>query len=318
MIERLSSLSFGQPFWLLLLLLVPLVAMLQGQVGRAAAVRYSAVRIIRKISTPVRRKPGRWLHSLGLLALILCVIAMARPRIEAGSSPDKKQGVDIVFCVDVSGSMDVEDFIYQGMPISKRKALVMAIKEFVDKRPNDRFGMIGFAGSTYLMSPLTLDGEWIKSVLEEIQTKSQTAIGEGIVSSVQLLKESKSPSKVIVVVSDGANNAGIPPVEAAELARRDKIRIHSIEIMQQKNVKPDNAQGSMGQVAARTGGLYFQAASLNNIMAVYRQIDQMEKTDFEQKKFRVYDELFSWLIFPAFALFSLRWIGGHTLWLRVP
>ncbi len=318
MIERLTAFSFGQPFWLVLLLLVPLAMWLRGGPGRVEAVPYSAVSIIRRVGLPVRRGPGAWLRHLGLVALGLCALAMARPRIDAGESPDAKNGVDIVFCVDVSGSMDTKDFPYKGGKVSKRDAYIMAIGELVDRRPNDRFGMIGFAGDTYMLSPLTIDGEWIKDVLKEIRLVAWTAIGEGILSSVDLLKDSKARSKIIIVTSDGGNNFGISPLEAAEVAAKEKIRVYTVQFMSPKQVGSANANSLMGRIAAKTGGMYFQAASLESIVSIYGEIDKLEKTKFKQKQSRMYDELYPWLVTSAFLVLLVGWIGGNTLWLRVP
>ena len=318
MIERLTAFSFGQPFWLVLLLLVPLAMWLRGGPGRVEAVPYSAVSIIRRVGLPVRRGPGAWLRHLGLVALGLSAVAMARPRIDAGESPDAKNGVDIVFCVDVSGSMDTKDFPYKGGKVSKRDAYIMAIGELVDRRPNDRFGMIGFAGDTYMLSPLTIDGEWIKDVLKEIRLVAWTAIGEGILSSVDLLKDSKARSKIIIVTSDGGNNFGISPLEAAEVAAKEKIRVYTVQFMSPKQVGSANANSLMGRIAAKTGGMYFQAASLESIVSIYGEIDKLEKTKFKQKQSRMYDELYPWLVTSAFLVLLAGWIGGNTLWLRVP
>ena len=318
MIERLTAFSFGQPFWLVLLLLVPLAMWLRGGPGRVEAVPYSAVSIIRRIGFPVRRGPGAWMRHLGLVALGLSALAMARPRIDAGESPDAKNGVDIVFCVDVSGSMDTKDFPYKGGKVSKRDAYIMAIGELVDRRPNDRFGMIGFAGDTYMLSPLTIDGEWIKDVLKEIRLVAWTAIGEGILSSVDLLKDSKARSKIIIVTSDGGNNFGISPLEAAEVAAKEKIRVYTVQFMSPKQVGSANANSLMGRIAAKTGGMYFQAASLESIVSIYGEIDKLEKTKFKQKQSRMYDELYPWLVTSAFLVLLAGWIGGNTLWLRVP
>lgn len=318
MMEELRTISFGQPWWLLLLLLVPVVAWLNGQMGKAPAVRYSALGILREISAPVRRHPGAWLKRLGLVTLTLCIVAMARPRRDLGQSPDRREGVDIVFCVDVSGSMDQRDFPHATGRISKREANILAIADFVDRRPNDRFGMVGFAKDTYILSPLTIDGNWIKDVLKEIELKAWTAIGEGIETSVNLLKDSPSKSKIIVVTSDGGNNYGVSPLEAAQSAARDKIRVYTVQFMSPNKVGAGNANSLMAQIAARTGGMYFQTSSLDSMVSIYRQIDQLEKSRFEQKQFRLYDELFPWLVAPALGILLVSWLGGNTLWLRVP
>lgn len=318
MIERLASFSFGQPFWLILLLLVPLAAWLRGRKGPAEAVPYSAVSLIRQIGVPLRRSPRAWLRYFGLAALALCIVAMARPRFDVGESPDGRNGVDIVFCVDVSGSMDTKDFPYKSGKVSKRDAYIMAIGNLVDRRPNDRFGMIGFAGDTYILSPLTIDGEWIKDVLKEIRLQAWTAIGEGILSSVDLLKNSKARSKIIIVTSDGGNNYGISPLEAADVAAKEKIRVYTVQFMSPRQVGTANANSLMGRIAAKTGGMYFQAASLESIVSIYGEIDKLEKTKFQQKQSRMYEELFPWLILSAFLVLLAGWIGGNTVWLRVP
>lgn len=318
MIEALKSFGFGQPLWLLLLPLVPLVAWLHGQMGKSPAIRYSALSILREISGPVRRHPGAWQRRLALLCLALCIVAMARPRRDIGRSPDRRNGVDIVFCVDVSGSMDQKDFPHGAQKISKREASILAISDFVDRRPNDRFGMVGFAKDTYILSPLTIDGNWIKDVLKEIQLKAWTAIGEGILTSIKLVKDSPAKSKIIVVTSDGGNNYGISPLDAAQEASKENIRVYTVQFMPPNQLSARNSNSLMAQIAARTGGMYFQTSSLDSIVSIYRQIDQLEKTKFEQNQTRLYDELFPWFLLPALGILLAGWIGGNTLWLRVP
>lgn len=316
--DRLFAFSFGQPWWLVLLLLLPLAAWLRGRAGVVEAVPYSALSIIRSIGVPSRRSPGAWLRNLSLVALGLCAIAMARPRFDVGESPDGRNGVDIVFSVDVSGSMDTKDFPYKGGKVSKRDAYIMAINDFVDRRPNDRFGMIGFAGDTYILSPLTIDGNWIKDVLKDIQLQAWTAIGEGIVSSVDLLKKSPAKSKIIIVTSDGGNNFGISPLEAADMAAKEKIRVYTVQFMSPRQVGTGNANSLMSKIASKTGGMYFQAASLESIVSIYGEIDKLERTKFQQKQSRMYEELFPWVVLGAFVTVLGGWIGGNTIWLRVP
>ena len=318
MMDQLPAFSFGQPWWLLLLVLVPLAAWLHGRQSSAEAVPYSALSILRRIGAPVKRSPGAWLRHVSLVALGLCAIAMARPRLDVGESPDARNGVDIVFCVDVSGSMDTKDFPTKTGKISKRDAYILAINDLVDKRPNDRFGMIGFAGDTYILSPLTIDGNWIKDVLKEIRLQAWTAIGEGIVSSIDLLKQSKAKSKIIIVTSDGGNNYGISPLEAADLAAKEKIRVYTVQFMSPRSVGSANANSLMSRIAGKTGGMYFQAASLESIVSIYGEIDRLERTKFKQKQSRMYDELFPWVVLSAFVTVLGGWVGGNTIWSRVP
>lgn len=320
MMDRLLTFQFGQPWWLLLLGLLPALAWLQGRRGPSGAVRYSSVGILQKLGVAPRTAAGQWMKALTILALGLLVLALARPRVARGDSDDKKEGIDIVLCIDLSGSMEEKDFSYQGRNIPRSKALNMALNEFVTNRPNDRFGIIGFAADTYLVSPLTTDGDWIKGMLDFVKSDLYgTAIGEGIAASVDLLAEAKGKSKVIVVATDGENNAGRPPPEAAEIAKKSNIRVHSLRIAPLRTVGADSAVKSvLSEVAEKTGGLYFQAADLNSMMDVYRQIDKMEKSRFEQKKYRVFDELYLWFVVPAALLILIVWIGRHTLWSRLP
>lgn len=320
MTDRLLTFQFGQPWWLLLLGLIPLLAWLQGRRGQVAAVRYSSVGILQKLGALPQSAAGRWKRRLALIALGLLVVALARPRVEKGDTDDKREGIDIVLCIDLSGSMEAEDFVYEGKKIPRSKALNLALDEFVTKRPNDRFGIIGFATDTYMVSPLTTDGEWIKGMLAFVKANLPgTAIGDGIASSVELLKEAKGSSKVIVVATDGENNAGRPPKAGAEIARANGVRVHTLRIAPLRSVTADSAvRSALGEVAELTGGLYFQAADLNSMFDVYRQIDKMEKSRFEQKRYRVFDELFFCFAIPAGLLLLAGWIGGQTIWSRLP
>lgn len=320
MTDRLLTFHFAAPWWLLLLVLVPLLAWLQGRRHHAAALRFSSVGILQKLGAKPLTAAGRWRRRLVLAALTLIVLALARPRIEQGDTDDRREGIDIVLCIDLSGSMEAEDFVFEGRKIPRSKALNLALNEFVSKRPNDRFGIVGFATDTYMVSPLTTDGDWIRNMLGVVKSNLPgTAIGEGIVSSVELLKEAKGSSKVVVVATDGENNQGRAPKDGAEVARAGGVRVHTLRIAPLRSVTADSAvKSAMGQVAEMTGGLYFQAADLNSMFDVYRQIDKMEKSRFEQKRYRVFDELYPWFALPAGILMLLGWVGGNTLWSRLP
>jgi len=318
--ERLLHFQFGEPWWLLLLALIPLLAWPQGRKGAPAAVRYSSMDVLRAIGATPLSNAGQWVRRLTLAALALLVLALARPRIEKGDTDDRREGIDIVFCIDLSGSMASKDFILNGEHIARSQALKLALDDFVKNRPNDRFGIVGFASGTFLVSPLTTDGDWIKTMLEVVKADmGGTAIGDGIAASVDLMRTAHGKSKVIVVATDGENNAGRPPIEGAELARASGVRVHTLRIAPLRTVSADSAVKSvLSAVAEKTGGQYFQAADLKSMFDVYRQIDKMEKTKFEQKRYRVYDELYLWFVLPGLALILVAWIGGNTKWLRLP
>lgn len=316
--ERLLTFQFAQPWWLLLLALVPLRVWLRGKPGLSAGLSYSSLAILRNIGGAVRRNPGRWHGVAGDAAMALMIFALAAPRIEQGQSSDNKEGIDIVFSIDISGSMGAP-VDYLNKQISKSEAIRLAINDFVDNRPNDRFGMIGFAYDSWLMSPMTLDGAWIKSVMENRKkylagtTGSGTAVGNGILAGLELLEKARGPSKVIVLATDGENNAGIAPLTAAEQARKDNVRVYTL------GMGFDGPPADfLKQIAEKTNGAFFAIASTSGLREACRQIDRLEKSKFDQNKFRVYTELYPWFVLAAFFILLADLAGRHTLWMRVP
>ncbi|MFA7345260.1 MAG: VWA domain-containing protein [Terrimicrobiaceae bacterium] len=323
--ERLLTFQFAQPWWLLLLLLVPLRVWLRGKPGTTAGLAFSSVAILRDIGGVIRRNPGRWRRVPEDAAFALMIMALAAPRIEQGSSNDKREGIDIVFAVDISGSMG-GGVSENGKLISKAEAMRLAVNDFVDSRPNDRFGMVGFAYDTWMMSPMTLDGNWIKEVLKNNRkhlagaSGSGTAVGNGILGGVELLKKAKGPSKIMVLATDGESNAGIAPMKAAEEARKAGIRIYTLGMG-----FGGGANNFLKDIADKTGGAFFSVAnstrineSSSGLREACRQIDRLERSKFEQKKFRVYSELFPWFVLAAMGILLADLVGRHTLWMRVP
>lgn len=318
--SQLATFHFGEPWWLLLLGLLPLCGWLMGRKVHRPALVFSGFSVLRKIDAARNGAPGRWAFASTLLAMLLIVLAVARPRVEQGAGEDHREGIDIVLCIDLSGSMEEKDFFFEGEQIPRSRALNLVLKEFVEKRPTDRFGIIGFASGTFLVSPLTGDGEWVKSMLDYVRADMPgTAIGDGIAASVELLREAKGKSKVVIVATDGDNNAGRPPREAAEMARAENVRVHALRLAPIRSAHVELAlKGVLAEVAETTGGVAFQAADLDSLQGVYRQIDRMERVRADELRFRVYDELFPWFLLPAAFLLLLPWIAKQTLRLRIP
>lgn len=314
------SFSFGQPLWLLLLPVLAWWFRRLGKNGPAAAVAHSSTGLLVSLGARRRGGPGRILRSLQAAAAVLFVFALARPRVPQGEQSDPNTGVEIVLAVDCSGSMDTRDFALGSNKVSRRDALLKAISEFVDGRGHDRIGMMGFAKDTYLLSPMTTDGNWIKDVFGLVVLKNTgTAIGDGLISSVNMFEGSEAPSKIIIIVTDGMNNAGANPLDAAEYARTKGIRVYALEIMNLRSIKTSNTAASpLGQVATRTGGQYFQAANTEALVQIYREIDRMEKRPFDETKNMLYDELFLWLVIPGFCLLLFERIAANTFWMRLP
>lgn len=315
-----SAFGFGQPWWFLFLPLLIWWYWRRGKSGPAAAITHSSTGLLLRLGTPRRTGPGKILRSLRLAALILFLVALARPRVPQGEQNDPDTGIEIVLAVDCSGSMGTQDFVLGSKKISRRDALLKAISEFVDGRGHDRIGMIGFAKDTYLLSPMTTDGNWIKDVFNLVVLKQTgTAIGDGLLASLRMFDGSQAPSKVIILVTDGMNNSGSNPLDAAEEARKKGVRVYALEIMNLRGIKTANAAASpLAQLATKTGGQYFQAANTEALIQIYHQIDRMEKRPFEQSRNMLYDELYLWALIPGACLLLFGLIASHTFWMRLP
>ncbi|MFZ4600664.1 MAG: VWA domain-containing protein, partial [Terrimicrobiaceae bacterium] len=281
----LMAFGFGQPWWLLLLPVLAWWFWRLGRSGPTAAITHSSTGLLASLGRPRYGGPGQVLRSILFASLALFILALARPRVPQGEQSDPDTGVEIVLAVDCSGSMGTEDFVLGTKKISRRDALLKAISEFVDGRGHDRIGMIGFAKETYLLSPMTTDGNWIKDVFKLVTLKAGTAIGDALVTSVRMFDESQAPSKVIILVTDGENNSGCNPLDAADYAKKKSVRVYALEIVNIGGIKTSNVGAKpLAQVATKTGGQYFQAANTEALVQIYQQIDRMEKSPFEQNK----------------------------------
>ncbi|WP_309384426.1 vWA domain-containing protein [Cerasicoccus frondis] len=316
----LTMFSFGQPWWLLLLLLLPpLVWLLQGK-GKPPSVGYSSTELLRKSSRTARLGPRGWLWFIRLAILCFAIIALARPRLENSETKDQRYGIDVVLVCDISNSMRLPSFEKNGKKLTRTEALIDAVDAFVEERPKDRTGLVGFAAHVYRLTPLTTDASWLPEVLRQIENQGGTAIGEGMLEGIRMLNESKdAESRVMIVVSDGYNTLGIDPVEAAELAREEGIRVHSIRITDFQNVAGSSVgQGTLEKVARTAGGISASATSAQGLIDIYKQIDRLEKGKIETKKTRLFDEIYSWPLTIASLLGLFELIAMSTFWIRLP
>jgi Ca-activated chloride channel family protein len=214
--------------------------------------------------------------------------------------------------------MTEKDFHLKGKQVSRAEALADVVEKFVKKRPNDRIGIIGFAKGPYLVSPLTLDHEWVITALHQIVQSKGTAIGEAIVASVHFLrKASVDRSRIIIVVSDGKNTAGRKPLEVAPFAKKEGVRIYSIAIGPERLSGHQLSEDEMLKVTKLTGGQFFQANDTHALQSVYDMIDLLEKKRFVQKRYQSYEELHPWLALAALGI-VLGQIGSQALRRRIP
>jgi len=268
---------------------------------------------------------------LRLLALAFFIVALARPRnVEVSKKTKSNRGIDIVMAIDVSASMLAKD-----LKPNRLEALKDVATDFVNRRPNDRIGIVVYAGESFTQTPITSDKEIIKRTISEIkwgQLDGGTAIGMGLGSAVNRLKESEAKSKVIILLSDGENNAGfIDPKTATELAKELEIKVYTIGIgtngtalfpysrdprtgqLQFRNLPVKIDEELLKYIANETTGKYFRATDNTKLKEIYDEIDKLEKTKVEEFKYYNYQEKYRFLVFIGLALLALEFLLRNTL-----
>ncbi len=312
-----DQLQFANPWALLALLLLPVIAWWLGKRGPLPSITVPSLAALKGLGRVPRRHAGSWRWVLPLTILTLLCLALARPRLPRGDLPDPTKGIDIMLTLDFSRSMAEQDFHIAGKRTSRRAALEKVVTEFVNKRPHDRVGIVCFARSPFLVSPLTLDHEWALNSLRETDYATGTAIGEGIASSSQFLKRNSQRSKVIILVTDGQNMLGRQPLQVAPMLLRDGIRLYSVLIGPEIVTPSAAARHELNRASRITGGQFFQARDTDNLEKVYGLIDQLEKRALLQKHYVAWQELFPWVVAAAFGLLIVEF-GSRELWRRIP
>ncbi len=322
---------FFYPELLWLLALLPLLALIKGRRGPAPALLFSTTAIAATLARGRRTSPGRMLTAIRLLALGLLIIALARPQMGNSTTEIKASGIDILLAVDVSGSMRALDFTLHGSPADRLDVVKSVVGQFIDARPNDRIGLVAFAGKPYLVSPLTLDHDWLRKRLEALSigmVEDGTAIGSAIGSGINRLREKDAKSRIMILLTDGMNNAGkIPPQVAAEAAETLKIKIYTIgagtrgeapmpitDAFGRKRLvraKVDIDENTLTKVAQMTGARYFRATDTQSLEKIYDEINSMETTTRTIKNFEHYRELFPVFVLAALLLFGLELLRDH-------
>lgn len=333
-----GAFEFANPWMLLGLLLIPLVALLQGGKGAAPAIVFSSLKPLQEHGRVRRSRRGGWLTSLLLLALALLVTALARPRQGKTISQVQASGIDIMLALDVSGSMQAEDFTIGGERANRLEVVKQVTKKFIEERPNDRIGIVCFAGRPYLVSPLTLDHGWLLANLERVKiglVEDGTAIGSAIASSANRLKEKEAKSKIVVLLTDGDNNAGkVTPLTAAEAAKALGIKVYTIgagtrgfapmPVQDQfgrrlyRNVKVDVDEDTLTKIADLTNAKFYRATDTKTLGQIFEQIDKLEKSTVELNQYTQYRELFPWFLAAGFVVLALQSVLAQTIGRRLP
>jgi Ca-activated chloride channel family protein len=315
-----SGFRLADPFWLLLLLLLPLLAYWRGRPGARAALRFPSRRLLGPAARPAWFRPGAWLSVFRFLALALLILALSRPQLPKSESREDARGINVVLALDFSGTMRTRDFLLDGRRVSRSDGLKRICSEFIRSRPNDRLGLVSFDRDAYLSGPLTLDHEWLLERLKLEENGTGTAVGSALAVAAQHLQRHTNETRVVILMTDAENiSAGPAPETVAEAVAPLGIRIHVIQLLSPDEATPPNDLSAyLTRAAARTGGEYFRVRHGQHLRAVYRQIDTLEKQKLSEQRIRGYRELFPWLAIPALGLLGLELILAHTRWRRLP
>lgn len=331
---------FAFPWALYLLLLLPVLIFISGKImpGRTSSIRFSSKKLAEGIYPSLRARISGKLIYLRAVALSLIIVALARPQSMTEETKIYVEGLDIILALDVSTSMRALDFFLTGRRVDRLEAVKSIVSDFIDKRNNDRIGIVAFAGVAQTICPPTLDHDWLRENLERVEIgmlEDGTAIGTGIAASLNRLKDSPTKEKIVILLTDGRNNAGrISPLAAAEAARALGIRVYTIgvgtkdevpfpfkdmfgnTVIQYVQIPIDEEM--LREISDISGGVYFPASDSAQLHKIYSRIDELEKTPMEETGYNIYGELFGYFLIPGMILVFLEILLGNTVFRRIP
>jgi len=329
---------FLQPEWFWAFTVLPLVILWRGRRGPVAAVEYSDVSLARDVARRTRSRVGGIVWLLPIIAAALMIVGLARPQRTHSRTEVTANGIDIVLGLDISGSMQALDFMVDNRRVNRIAVVKSVVSKFIDERPDDRIGLIAFAAAPYIVSPLTLDHDWLQQNLDRVNVgigDDGTAIGSAIAAAVNHLRTTTAKSKVVILLTDGVNNSGkISPLAAAEAARALGVKIYTIGVgvrgkapipvrdergnMHVVMAEVDVDEKTLQAVATETGGQFYRATDTNSLQKIYEQINRYETSAQTVQKFEHVEELYRWTLFPSLGLLGLWVLLQHTRYRRLP
>ncbi|MFH1777147.1 MAG: VWA domain-containing protein [Candidatus Omnitrophota bacterium] len=329
---------FNDPWILILLLLVLAAGYYQKRRKREPAVIFSSGELLQGLKPSFKVRLSKNIIFLRIAALLLIVIALARPQSALEETRIITEGIDIVLAVDVSTSMLAEDFKLGNKRQNRLEVVKDVVTDFINGRQYDRIGLVVFGSRAYTVCPLTLDYGWLLQNLERVKigmVEDGTAVGSGIMSSLDRLKDTKAKGKVVILLTDGRNNSGkVSPFTAAEAAQALKVKVYTIGAGSKglvpypardffgntvyQSVEIDIDEDSLIKIAAKTNAQYFRATDTQSLREIYKTIDKLEKTPIEEKGYMEYKELFYLFLIPAVVLICLEIVLGNTVLRRIP
>jgi Ca-activated chloride channel family protein len=275
------------------------------------------------------------------LVLVLFIVALAQPRLTRSQTTVKASGIDIMVALDMSGSMISEDFVVAGRRVNRFNMARSVLEGFIDRRPDDRIGLVVFATQAFIATPLTLDHDFLREDLGRLEINAinpnATAIGDGLSTALNQLREVKSKSKIVILMTDGQNNSGkVDPLTAAQAAQALGVKVYAIGVgkrglapmpvgrspftgeMVYRNEPVDIDEDTLQKIAQLTGGQYYRADNAERFQQIYAEIDKLEKNEEVINKFTQYTELFPWLVSIGLGLLLLEVTLGQTVFRKLP
>jgi len=307
--------EYANPLYFLLLALIPVLLLWYWKFGKnhEGTIQFSSTKLLGNHF----KKRGRWrtilLHILFTSIFILTVMGLSHPRLVDTLEETKIEVVDIILVLDISSSMLAEDFKPNRLEAVKKTA-----KTFIENRKGDRIGLLVFAGETFIQCPLTIDVDVLTNLLKDVTVAEKeydgTAIGMAIANATNRLRNSDAVSKVMILLSDGSNNAGeLDPLTAAEMASEFDIKIYTISagtnqsvtyIPNRGYIRNEIDEETLKAIAHQTNGQYFRANNIQKLKQIYKEIDRLERSEIEVKTYTRYQDLYGWFLIPA-AIFGL-------------
>jgi Ca-activated chloride channel homolog len=324
-----NGISFAQPLFLYLLVIVPgmIIFYLLKQQKVTASLRMPGLQHFAGAGTTFRHYLRHILFAIRMLAVTLLIVVLARPQRTDKFQNVSTEGIDIILAQDISGSMLARDFKPDRLEAAKNIAT-----EFISGRPYDRIGLVVFSGEAFTQCPLTTDHAVLINLLREIQSgmiEDGTAIGMGLATAVNRIKDSKAKSKVIILLTDGVNNRGeIAPLTAAEIAKTFGIRVYTIGVgtqgmapypvqtpygIQYQDMPVEIDEGILQEISQTTGGKYFRATDNDSLEKIYKEIDQLEKSKIDVKQFTRKEEKYMLPALIAFLMVILEIFARNTI-----
>ena len=332
-----STIRFEDPWLLFFLIIIPILLVYQWKGVGKSRVRFSSLDTLKKLKRSTSLLMSYILVLLRCLALVLLIVALARPQSGTKASEVLTEGIDIILCLDTSGSMQALDFKWKNERHNRLEVVKNVVADFIKGRTNDRIGMVVFGEEAFTQCPLTLDYGVLLNFLDQVEigmAGDSTAIGSALGTCVNRLKERESKSKVIILLTDGRNNAGnLSPQTAAEIADTYSIKTYTVGVGTAGEVpflvdtifgekymyqRVDLDEETLKEIATITGGSYFKATNTEALEEIYEKIDKLEKTKVEVKEYMEYEELFGWFLLSALLCILIEVILRNTRFRKIP